>query len=171
MIKTQTEFDSMNYAVFAKTPTSKGTEDDPGELVGNASLWRGAKPALMPPRSFNPDASKEWLNGSVKEEADKSLNLRMVAYALFQPFYGKGYATEATKALMDEYASFLAPENATGEQRFYIEAGVDKDNPKSQQVLQRLGFSKVGWKEEDEKVFLNGEWRDPGYWVYGKYVF
>jgi hypothetical protein len=36
--------------------------------------------------------------------------------------------------------------------------------------LEKLGFKKLGWKHEEEKVFLNGAWRGPGYWVYGLFV-
>lgn len=54
--------------------------------------------------------------------------------------------------------------------KFYIEAGVDIDNPGSQRVLQKLGFRSVGMKVEPAKAWLNGAWRGPGWWIAGLYL-
>jgi hypothetical protein len=79
---------------------------------------------------------------------------------------------------LNAYAAFVSSSSATqnnsqgghGIEKAYVEAAVDEDNPGSIKVLEKLGFKKLGWKHEEEKVFLNGAWRGPGYWVYGLFV-
>ena len=53
--------------------------------------------------------------------------------------WGKGYATEAAKALIDQIKE-------TGLKQLY--AVVDQANPKSLAVCERLGMTKVGLTEE-----------------------
>lgn len=128
---------------------------------------------MQPPASFS-----EPLDQAAGVEPDNStskvppfpLDLRVIAYSFFLQHRGKGYATEAGKALIDEYARSVAKEKERDEKTFYIEAGVDKDNPESIHVLNKLGFRKVGWKDDKKPIFLNKQWRDPGYWIYGLYI-
>ena len=53
--------------------------------------------------------------------------------------WGKGYATEAAKTLIDQVKE-------AGITRLY--AAVDQANPKSSAVCERLGMTKVGLTEE-----------------------
>ncbi len=55
-----------------------------------------------------------------------------IGYWIGKPYWGKGYITEAAKALIAEAFAKLPID--------YIEAGVFSDNPASCHVLQKLGF-------------------------------
>lgn len=171
MIEHLTKYDNMFYAVFAKPNANQGVEVEGvpggvGEHLGSASLRRQVAGATLPPLKEE-DGENE---GNESGGKGKDVDLRVMGYALFEAARGKGYATEANIGLLQAYAASVAEEKAKGEKKFYVEAGVDKDNPGSQAVLHKLGLKKVGWKEEKEPVFLNGAWRDPGYWIYGLYV-
>lgn len=165
-----TKYDNMFYAVFAQpqgddgagvgaggTDAARVTRYEGielGEHVGSVSLkLQAGGPTLAPP---------------VLPGRQKSVTLRTIGYAMFDGARGKGYATEANQALVDAYRALVAQEKDKGDEVFYIEGAVDEGNPGSVAVLKKLGFERVGWKEE-EPVWLNGEWRS-GYWVYGMYV-
>jgi RimJ/RimL family protein N-acetyltransferase len=60
------------------------------------------------------------------------------AYALGRKFWGKGYATEAMRAFLEDSIAIHALEEVT--------AGAFIDNPASQKVLEKLGFKKTGKK-------------------------
>lgn len=93
-----------------------------------------------------------------------------MGYAYFKSAWGKGYATEAARGLLDAYAEAVKEEKDKGEKVFYVEAGVDEGNPGSWRVIEKLGFEKAGFKEEEERVWLGGAWREDGYWVFGMYM-
>jgi RimJ/RimL family protein N-acetyltransferase len=156
MIEHLTKYDNFFYAVFAKQPGTADTEEDPGVHVGSVSLRRQPTGPTLPPRP-------EYLKG-------KEVELRVSGYAFFKNAWGKGYATEANKALLEAYGEAVAEEKKVGNKVFYVEASADEDNPGSRAVLRKLGFEEVGWKTETERVFLAGEWREGGYWVFGKCV-
>lgn len=165
MMEHMTKWDNMFYAVFEKpelqgeegTTGETGTGSRQGRHVGSVSLrLQSSGPTLQPPTP--PSIA----------DTSKALNLRVIGYALFEVARGKGYATEANKAMLDAYRASVQGEKDKGTQVFYIEACVDEGNPRSVAVLKKLGFREVGWKE-DEAVWLNGEWRT-GYWIYGMYV-
>jgi RimJ/RimL family protein N-acetyltransferase len=101
----------------------------------------------------------------------RQLNFRVLGYAFFESTWGKGYATEACSALLDAYRSYCARSTSRDAPAVnYVEACLHPDNAGSIRVLEKLGFRRVGWGDEPEKVFYAGKWRDPGYWVYGMYV-
>jgi len=164
------ELDSMFYSVFVKADTSNSasTSDDDnglGKHIGSVSLrLQSSGPSLPIPSTST------------------TTNMRVLGYALFPSAWGKGYATEAGHALLNAYTAFAssttsfssAQEDNDGSERqtgkTYIEAAVDEGNPGSVKVLEKLGFKKLGWKHEEGEVWLNGAWRNPGYWVYGMFV-
>ncbi|KAF2785955.1 hypothetical protein K505DRAFT_319211 [Melanomma pulvis-pyrius CBS 109.77] len=152
MVQQLTIDDNMLYAIHVKPdPTSDASDvcSDPtstGVLVGNIDTEIGVP-------------------GSTT-----SLNFRVMGYSFFESAWGKGYATEAGSALIASYAAFRATAKETEGGCSYIEASVDQDNPASMKVLVKLGFKEVGLKIAPEKVFLAGDWRGPGYWIYGQYV-
>jgi RimJ/RimL family protein N-acetyltransferase len=151
-IEHREKYDNYFYSVFTKN------EDDSeglGEHIGSVSLRLQASGPTLP-------LPKEVVYGA------KKVDLRAVGYALFEKARGKGYATEANKALLEAYAASVAEEKAKGENVFWVEACADEGNPGSRAVLKKLGFRDLGWKEE-ERFWLNGEWRS-GVWVYGMEV-
>lgn len=170
--------DSMFYSVFVRPDGSDQHEDREkekrdhiglGEHVGSVSL------RLQPTGPTIPlPASASGLAPPITN------NMRVLGYAFFTSAQGKGYATEACHALLNAYAAFASSppspsshhhsEEGKAKGKHYVEAAVDEDNPGSIKVLEKLGFEKLGWKHEEEKVWLNGAWRGPGYWVYGLFV-
>ncbi|KAL6705957.1 hypothetical protein ACN47E_006236 [Coniothyrium glycines] len=176
MTRQLTEWDNWFYAVFEKPDGEKdrlayrgdgvresGGQGKLGTHLGSVSLrLQRSGPTLMPPASFDGDAGQQ-----VGKEVTGSLNLRVIGYALFDAARGKGVATEASQAVLDAYRASITPEERAREM-FYVEGAVDEGNPGSVSVLKKLGFMKVGWKNE-EKVWLAGGWRD-GVWVYGLYL-
>lgn len=148
------------YSVFAKSEglESEATEENPGKHVGSVGLRTQSSGPTVPALALR------------DEDKGKELDLRILGYAYFKHAWGKGYATEAARGLLDAYAASVAEEKAKGEKVFYVEAGVDEGNPASTAIVRKLGFEKVGFKEEQEPVFLGGEWREDGYWIYGMYV-
>lgn len=75
-----------------------------------------------------------------------------VGYILLKPFQGKGYGSEAAKAIIYEYIPYL---QQSGYDIQKVIATVHPDNIPSQKVLQKLGFS----FEKSEERFNN-----PRYW-------
>ena len=176
--------------------TGKEGEEEPGvdglgTHVGSVSLrLPPVGLELPPPRSF--DGAADVGMGEVlseeetkeREEALKSveLHLRVLGYAFFEHAHGKGYATEACRGVLEGYAGAAKEWRASQQSEiktegqavtktvFYVEAGVDQENPGSQRVLSKLGFRTVGLKIEKEKAWLNGGWRGPGWWITGKYL-
>ncbi|KAF2033051.1 acyl-CoA N-acyltransferase [Setomelanomma holmii] len=156
MVDAITKRDNLYYAVFAKVDGVESTEENPGVHIGSIGLRRQDGPTLPPPK----------IDGNEGKEVD----LRVIGYAIYKRAWGKGYASEAAKAVLSAYAQSVANEKAKGEKVFYVEAGVDEGNPASLAVLKKAGFKEVGWKTETEAVFLGGAWRHGGYWIYGQYV-
>lgn len=184
--------DNWFYAVFERTTSPS---DGHGMHVGSVSLRRAPTgPTLAPPATF--EGAAEVGMGAVVQEAhepeDKTgevcaserasagdLEMRVLGYAFFAGAQGKGYATEAARGVLGAYKEAVRAwregEGGFGDvganaKRVYVEAGVDVENPGSQRVLQKLGFKSVGMKIEKEKVWLNGGWRGPGWWITGQYL-
>lgn len=176
-------YDNWFYAIFTRDDAAP---DGRGVHVGSVSLRHMAKgPELLPPATL--DRAEEVGNGAPLDPdeveareafwAGKTLNLRVLGYALFGSAQGKGFATEACQGLLGGYRESVrewerGAEGARdgGKTVFYVEAGVDQENPGSQKVLQKVGFRTVGLKIEKEKAWLNGAWRGPGWWITGLYV-
>ncbi|KAJ4987616.1 hypothetical protein SVAN01_06929 [Stagonosporopsis vannaccii] len=199
MIEHMKKWDNWFYAVFLhdeskESEKEEGKETDGGALgthIGSVSLrLPPVGLELPPPRSF--DGAAEVGTGEPlseeefkeREDALKSvdLQLRVLGYALFAHAHGKGYGTEACRGLLEGYAGAVkewtaSRQSGTNAEReadkkavFYVEAGVDQENPGSQHVLRKLGFRTVGLKIEKEKAWLNGAWRGPGWWITGMYL-
>lgn len=175
MIQQLTIYDNMLYAIHVKPDPASDVSSDPtssGVLVGNVGLRLQHDGPTLPPLS-PPNSAPALLSTDADTSAftsTESLNFRVMGYSFFESAWGKGYATEAGSALIASYAAFRATAKETEGELSYIEASVDQDNPASMKVLVKLGFKEVGLKTAPEKVFLAGEWRGPGYWIYGQYV-
>jgi len=148
------ERDTLIYCVFENA----STENTPGTHIGSIGLRKQDSGPTIPPLKRH------------AEDEGKELDLRILGYALFKSAWGKGYATEAAQGLLDAYAASVAQEKEKGDKVFYVEAGVDEENQGSWRVVGKLGFEKVGFRREEEAVFLGGKWRTEGYWVFGKYI-
>lgn len=177
MVEHLEKYDNLFYAVFVRGEGEGGVGGGEGEgegegdgedgarrwpwgtHIGSVSLRRQLAGPAVPPPSSNASST-----------APKPLNLRVLGYGLFAPFWGQGYATEACRALLSAYSASIAAEKALGNEDFYVEAGVDEGNPGSRGVIGKLGLQRVGFKREEEPVFLAGEWRTEGYWIYGMYL-
>ncbi len=172
------ELDNWFYAVFERSKTHPA---DRGVHVGSVSLRRAPRgPELPPPTTFAAAAEVGSANSEAHEPVGlEALEIRVLGYALFAHAQGKGYATEAVGGLLNAYRQEIGKwgESKQGlgkgdveEKRFYVEAGVDQENPGSQRVLRKLGFRTVGMKIEKEKAWLNGAWRGPEWWITGLYL-
>ncbi|KAF2853541.1 hypothetical protein T440DRAFT_389960, partial [Plenodomus tracheiphilus IPT5] len=182
MMQQLSQTDIFFYAVFA-TPTcdaevrEREGEVRLGEHLGSVSLRRqeGRGEATLDPLALLSTRASTGSTSTAAKAAGEEVNvdLRVLGYAFFETARGKGYATEANRGLLDAYAAFAVgeKEKASRTRRsFYVEACVDEENAGSKRVLGKLGFRVVGWKEEDERVFLNGAWRVGVYWVWGLFV-
>lgn len=73
-----------------------------------------------------------------------------VGYVLFNPFWNKGYAFEAVKALIDI---------AFRDHKLHrIVAGIEPDNKRSIKLAKKLNFRKEGLSKRI--ILLRGEWQD-----------
>jgi [ribosomal protein S5]-alanine N-acetyltransferase len=106
---------------------------------------------------------QEYYFGMFQKENDKligtislfhvmrgSLQSAFIGYFLDQHHNGKGYATEAVKALVDYAFEELHLHR--------IEAGVMPRNMPSQRVLEKAGFHREGIARKN--VNINGTWED-----------
>ncbi|KAF2450661.1 acyl-CoA N-acyltransferase [Karstenula rhodostoma CBS 690.94] len=145
-------YDAITYIIFSRFSADGAELPFPGEVIGNMCLRTQAAGASLPPFS----------------RAKKPLNLRSMGYSFLQKAWGKGYATEAGRAVLDAYREGTREAREKGDEVYYVEAIWGEGNPASGRVLGKLGFREIGYKEE-EKVWLAGAWRY-GYIVSGWYV-
>ena len=73
-----------------------------------------------------------------------------VGYALYNPYWGQGYAHEALKALIDI---------AFKDHKLHrIAAGIEAENKRSIKLVKKLGFRREGVSKKI--VLLRGQWQD-----------
>ncbi|MGZ3775571.1 MAG: GNAT family N-acetyltransferase [Pseudobdellovibrionaceae bacterium] len=73
-----------------------------------------------------------------------------IGYALFNPYWGNGYAEEAVRALIDI---------AFNDHKLHrVVAGIEPDNKRSLNLVRKLKFRKEGVSKR--VVFLRNEWQD-----------
>jgi RimJ/RimL family protein N-acetyltransferase len=102
--------------------------------------------------------------------AETSTLTVQVAYMFLPDAWGKGYATEAVKAVLDackKGESFWAPYS-----KVYVRAIVNKGNPASRRIMDKVGMVERGVYEwRGDKIFLAGEWRtEDSLHIYGMYL-
>ena len=78
-----------------------------------------------------------------------------IGYCFDEPVWGKGYATEAVRAML-QWAYGALDLNR-------VEAELDTRNAESARVLEKLGFEREGLRRED--CIVSGEVSDS--WIYG----
>jgi [ribosomal protein S5]-alanine N-acetyltransferase len=79
------------------------------------------------------------LIGSVRLHIDPAMNTCELGYWIAEQFWGKGYATEAARYMVNHAFAVLNFSD--------IVADYNTDNPASGRVLQRLGFTETGTGE------------------------
>lgn len=98
----------------------------------------------------SPDCREAWLNWAVRwRDRDEYLGrieatvredrTALIAYEFAPQFWGKGVASEACRWLVDELVASLGVREVVAE--------VDTRNAPSIRLLERLGFERVGLKE------------------------
>lgn len=93
-----------------------------------------------------------------------------LAYSFLPVAWGRGYATEAIKAIFEscrETPSFWSPFL-----KLYVRAIVNEANPASQRVMKKTGMTKRGvYNWTGKAVYLAGEWRQRDtLHIYGMYL-
>ncbi|KAJ4358250.1 uncharacterized protein N0V89_002830 [Didymosphaeria variabile] len=169
------KYDNIIYIVFSRFDAEDKELEYPGEVLGNIGLRTQAKGAELPPfprDTAAPTSDQTPTNPSAPHlsslATDKPFNLRSLGYSFLQVAWGKGYATEAGRAVVDAYREGTREAREKGEEVYYVEAIWSPENAASGKVLGKLGFRTIGYKEE-ERVWLAGDWRY-GYYVSGLYV-
>lgn len=96
------------------------------------------------------DSHKEEIIGQVTaQENGKKLSIRDVGWYIDPKYQGKGYATEAAKAMIDYMFKKVEIEK--------IVSGAVKENIGSCKIFEKLGFNKIGEvKEESPYTFYDG---------------
>jgi RimJ/RimL family protein N-acetyltransferase len=186
MITQLNSFDIYLYAIHIKpsasSPHDPSTEINParvsstGTLIGSCGLRTQGDLKDCPPLPHNPHLVSSSSNNDALIPS-KPVPFRILGYALFESAWGKGYATEAVSALMASFESFNAAKRADAKKNgadevwTFVKAEVDYDNPASSKVMEKMGFENLGKVvEKGGKMFLGGQWRDPVFWVYGKWA-
>ncbi|KAF1969802.1 hypothetical protein BU23DRAFT_234174 [Bimuria novae-zelandiae CBS 107.79] len=169
------KYDAITYIIFARFSADGAELPFPGEVLGNMGLRTPAQGAELPPfsrTSVAPTSDQTPTDPSTPPLSDlehsKPINLRSLGYTFLQKAWGKGYATEAGRAVLEAYREGTREAREKGDEVYYIEATWGPGNPASGKVLGKLGFRTIGYKEKD-RVWLAGDWRY-GYNVSGLYV-
>ena len=149
------------WAVFLRDEsTNSSTDSTSAAATATAAEEQGVHVGSVSLR-----LPREGLLRLPAESADGlKVESKSLGYALFPAFWGRGIATEAGRAVVEEFGASVRTEG----QRGYLEACVDEGNPASGHVLGKIGFTQVGWHAHPP-VWINGAWRN-GCWVYGLYV-
>jgi len=96
------------------------------------------------------DSNKEEIIGQVTaQENGEDITVRDVGWYIDPKYQGKGYATEAAKAMIDYMFKEVEIEK--------IISGAVKENIASCKIFEKLGFNKISEeKEESPYTFYNG---------------
>jgi RimJ/RimL family protein N-acetyltransferase len=92
-----------------------------------------------------------------------------LSYMFLPSAWGKGYATEAVKAVV---ASCEQRSPWSPFKRVYLRAIVNRENPGSRRVMDKIGIAERGLYEwKGEQIYLAGQWRTQGWLhIYGMYL-
>jgi RimJ/RimL family protein N-acetyltransferase len=167
------KYDLIAYTVFSRFSADGAELPFPGEVVGNVGLRTSAKGVELPPfprASLAPASDQKPTDPATPPLSDlgseKPLNLRIMGYFYLPKAWGKGYGTEAGRAVLEAYREGTREAREKGNEDYYVEAIWSPYNVGSGKVLGKLGFQEIGYKEAERK-WLAGEWRY-GYNVSGR---
>ncbi|CAH0053851.1 unnamed protein product [Clonostachys solani] len=148
------------------------TADRSGERVCYAVLLRQNRPEVKGHGTVDDDGSesigiltllpseliKEGLLGSPKiNDASRAIGLEL-GYLFLPSAWGKGFATESIKALLEHY--FSEKRKSNPQVMIQIQANVHHDNVRSLKVLYKLGFSTLETVVGEDVVFIGGASRN-----------
>lgn len=167
------KYDAITYIVFSKHDAEGKELAYPGKVLGNIGLRTQAQgPSLPPFARAGPSSDQTPTDPATPPlselDTEKPLNLRSLGYSFLPAAWGKGYATEGVRAVIEAYREGTKEAREKGKETYYIEAIWGPENVASGKVLGKLGFKIIGYREE-EKAWLAGAWRY-GYNVSGLYV-
>ena len=98
---------------------------------------------------YTNSGNEEVIGQVTVQESGEDISIRDVGWFLDPNYQGKGYATEAAKALID----YMFKEVEINK----ISSGAVKDNIASCKIFQKLGFNKIGEeKKESPYTFYEG---------------
>jgi ribosomal-protein-alanine N-acetyltransferase len=86
---------------------------------------------------------------TIEKQPDKG-GIANLGYFLLRPYWGQGYATEATSVLMRYCFTTLGLHKVT--------AGCDAANGNSEKLMRRCGMVREAYRKKH--AYLSGEWRD-----------
>ncbi len=121
---------------------------DASSLVSNANDWDVVRMLTQLPYPYTLDDAKAYIR-AVKRQRPRDFGVFLddtligccgaehhLGYHYGRAYWGRGYATEAATAALDDYfASTDAP---------FIASGAFEDNEPSRHVLAKLGFVEIG---------------------------
>ena len=150
-----------SYNVYLRSPTDSGESQsqlrDPSRYIGRVGVTDCQE--FGAPFSDHLTVPKDIL------EREKILKMA-VGYALLSKAWGKGYATEALKALVEEYLKPRGFWNPPFE-KVYLDGVAAVANLRSRRVIEKLGFKFKGIHRWDgPEAFIGGAMQPPEMCVY-----
>ncbi|KAJ4984485.1 hypothetical protein SVAN01_10037 [Stagonosporopsis vannaccii] len=152
------------YAVHELHPSSDNTTER-STFIGLVNL------VSLAPGRYLPLPSHLVIS---TEEEETTLTVEL-AYSFLPNAWGKGYATEALRAVLDACRSPVGTQFWNPWEKVWMRVIVNGRNPASLRVMRKLqgeGVSEKGiyeWK--GEKIFIGGEWRtEDDLYVFGGYL-
>ncbi|KAF1989530.1 hypothetical protein K402DRAFT_390498 [Aulographum hederae CBS 113979] len=122
-------------------------EDGPADLMGMVTLRSLGPESLALPEHLTLPASA----------ASSTLTIE-IAYSFLPDAWGKGYATESSKAVLE--ASKTARAYWTPFSKLYVRSIVNGRNPASIRVMEKTAMVKRGiYVWTGKPIFIGGEWR------------
>jgi RimJ/RimL family protein N-acetyltransferase len=153
-----------SYAVYLRSPTesgeSQGQPRDPSRFIGRVGAHECRE--WDPPFSDNLSIPKDVL------EKEKTLKFD-VGYGFLSKAWGKGYATEAVRAVIEAFLKPCGFWNPPFE-RVYLETFTGVANARSRRVLEKIGFKLNGiHKWDGPEAFIGGAMQPPEVCVFSLY--
>ena len=143
----------LGYLVLCRSEAVDGpTNISPTGAGINETEWEAAGIiSLLPTKPLSPAPQST-------EDSTRPRITVDLGYLLVAGVWGRGYATESVKALLEHYKNILAQSGQ--DTPIDVQATVHVDNLRSVRVLQKLGFQEVLKTESEGLVRLGGRDRE-----------